>query len=215
MRILRRPLTLRGRLIAAVLALSAVGLAVFAGTSVMLLQHSLISRVDQRFPHFTEQLARGRIPLRLPSEIQEFTLGPRGIEQIGPQLGSSGGPVLNLGAVRRHAGHHPFTVADQAGGSPWRVRAVALPNHRVGVVAISLASLDATRRLLLIIEAIVGGIVLALIGIVATVVVALGLRPLTRIEQTAQAIAGGELDRRVAERDPRTETGRLGAALNV
>ncbi|MGH3826392.1 MAG: sensor histidine kinase, partial [Pseudonocardiaceae bacterium] len=60
-----------------------------------------------------------------------------------------------------------------------------------------------------------GGILLALIGIIATVVVRLGLRPLTRIEQTAEAIAGGELDRRVTDSDPRTETGRLGAALNV
>ncbi len=38
---------------------------------------------------------------------------------------------------------------------------------------------------------------------------------MTRIEHTAQAIAGGELDRRVPDSDPRTETGRLGAALNV
>lgn len=215
MRFPRRPLTLRSRLIAALLTLSAVGLAVFAGTSVLLLQRSLISRVDdQRLLHATEQLARGRLPTRLPSDVQEVVFGPRGIEQIGTQSGPSGGPVLSLAAARRHAGH-PFTVADQAGGSAWRVRTVALPNHRIGAVAISLASLEATRRLLLIIEAIVGGIVLALIGIVATVVVALGLRPLTRIEQTAQAIAGGELDRRVAEHDPRTETGRLGAALNV
>jgi two-component system, OmpR family, sensor kinase len=211
MRILRRPLTLRGRLIAALLTLSAVGLILFSGTSVMLLQRSLISRADQRLSHATEQLVRGR---RLPSDVQEVILGPPGIEQLPPQSGSSGGPVLSLATARQQVGHR-FTVADQAGGSSWRVRAVELSNHRVGVVAISLSSLDATRRLLLSIEAIVGAIVLALIGIVATVVVALGLRPLTRIEQTAQAIAGGELDRRVADSDPRTETGRLGAALNV
>ncbi|MGH3869439.1 MAG: sensor histidine kinase [Pseudonocardiaceae bacterium] len=214
MRILRRPLTLRGRLITALLVFSAVGLIVFAGASVLLLRQSLLSRVDQRLSRPIEQLARGRLSPRLPSDVQEAILGPRGIEQIGPQSGSSGGPVLNLAAARRHAGGHPFIVADQLGGSAWRVRAVELPNHRIGVVAISLGSLDAIRRLL-IIEAIVGGIVLALIGIVATVVVALGLRPLTRIEQTAEAIAGGELDRRVADSDPRTETGRLGAALNV
>jgi two-component system OmpR family sensor kinase len=213
MRILRRPLTLRGRLIVALLVFCAVGLAVFAGTSVLLLQRSLISRVDQRLSHPTEQLARGRLSARLPSDVEEAILGPAGTEQIGPP-GSSGGPVLNLATARRHAGH-PFTVADQAHGSSWRVRAVELADHRIGVVAISLASLDATRQLLLIIEAIVGGIVLALIGIVATVVVALGLRPLTRMERTAEAIAGGELDRRVADSDPRTETGRLGAALNV
>jgi two-component system, OmpR family, sensor kinase len=40
------------------------------------------------------------------------------------------------------------------------------------------------------------------------------LRPLTEVEHTAAAIAAGELDRRVPERDPRTEVGRLSQALN-
>ena len=40
------------------------------------------------------------------------------------------------------------------------------------------------------------------------------LRPLTEVEQTAAAIAAGQLDRRVPERDPRTEVGRLSQALN-
>jgi two-component system, OmpR family, sensor kinase len=40
------------------------------------------------------------------------------------------------------------------------------------------------------------------------------LRPLVEVEQTAAAIAGGQLDRRVPQRDPRTEVGRLSLALN-
>lgn len=40
------------------------------------------------------------------------------------------------------------------------------------------------------------------------------LRPLVEVEQTAAAIAAGQLDRRVPERDPRTEVGRLSLALN-
>ena len=39
-------------------------------------------------------------------------------------------------------------------------------------------------------------------------------RPLSEVEQTAAAIAAGQLDRRVPERDPRTEVGRLSLALN-
>jgi two-component system OmpR family sensor kinase len=214
MRILRRPLTLRVRLISALLVLSFFGLAGFAVTSVMLLQNSLQHTVDHRFSHFTEQIAHGRLLVRLPSDVQEAILGPRGTAEIGQQPGQSGAPVPNLATAQRHVGS-PFTMPDPSGGSPWRVDTVALPHHRIGVVAISLSSVNATMRPLLIIEPIVGGIVLALIGMVATVVVRLGLRPLTRIEQTAEAIAGGELDRRVPDSDPRTETGRLGAALNV
>jgi two-component system OmpR family sensor kinase len=40
------------------------------------------------------------------------------------------------------------------------------------------------------------------------------LRPLVEVEQTAAAIAAGELERRVPQRDPRTEVGRLSLALN-
>ena len=214
MRIPRRPFTLRGRLITALLVFSLVGLTVFAGVSVLLLRQSLLGRVDQRLNRFTEQIAHGRLSPRPPSDLQEAILGTDGTEEIGQQPGQSGGPVLSLATARRHAGH-PFTVPDQAHGSAWRVSTVELPHHHMGVAAISLSSVDATMRPLLIIEPIVGGIVLALIGIVSTVVVRLGLRPLTRIEQTAEAIAAGELDRRVPDSDPRTETGRLGAALNV
>jgi two-component system, OmpR family, sensor kinase len=221
-RIPRRPLTLRGRLIAALLVFSAVGLAVFAGASVLLLRHSLLHRVDDQLAHFTLRrmvTAEGPNPPRLPSDFRLTILEPNGTErsELGQQPGQQGGPALpalDLAAVRHHAGR-AITVPDRVAGSGWRIRAVELPDHKIGVIALSLGATDVTLRQLLIIEAIVGGIILFLVGGVATVVVAIGLRPLTRIERTAEAIAGGELDRRVADSDPRTETGRLGAALNV
>ena len=45
-------------------------------------------------------------------------------------------------------------------------------------------------------------------------VVRLGLRPLDSIGHTAEAIAAGDLSRRVEPADDRTEVGRLGRALN-
>ena len=41
------------------------------------------------------------------------------------------------------------------------------------------------------------------------------LRPLVDIEETAGEIAQGHLNRRVPERDPRTEIGSLGRSLNT
>src|SRR5262249_32311170 len=64
------------------------------------------------------------------------------------------------------------------------------------------------------IDVLVGLAVLVLIGVVGVAVVRSSLRPLVEIERTAGAIAGGDLSRRVPERDPRTEIGRLGLALN-
>ena len=57
-------------------------------------------------------------------------------------------------------------------------------------------------------------VLLALAG-VGVVIVRASLRPLVEIEQTARAIAAGDLTRRVPDRDPRTEVGRLGRALNT
>ena len=53
---------------------------------------------------------------------------------------------------------------------------------------------------------------LALVGVA---LVRASLRPLTDIEQTAEGIAAGDLTRRVPDRDPRTEVGRLGRSLNA
>ncbi|WP_327085246.1 HAMP domain-containing protein [Nonomuraea sp. NBC_01738] len=60
----------------------------------------------------------------------------------------------------------------------------------------------------------VGGGALLVLAFACHWLVRRSLRPLGEIEQTAQAIAGGDLSRRVPERDSRTEMGQLGAALN-
>jgi two-component system OmpR family sensor kinase len=57
--------------------------------------------------------------------------------------------------------------------------------------------------------------VLFVLLIVGIAVVRANLRPLVEIEETAEEIADGHLNRRVPERDPRTEIGRLGRSLNI
>jgi two-component system OmpR family sensor kinase len=53
------------------------------------------------------------------------------------------------------------------------------------------------------------------LAVVSVAVVRTNLRPLDDIEETAQDIAAGHLDRRVPDRDPRTEVGRLGQSINT
>src|SRR5207342_1901687 len=72
-----------------------------------------------------------------------------------------------------------------------------------------------TLAALALIDLIVSGIVLVALAIVGIAAVRISLRPLTDIEQTAQAIASGDLSQRVPDRDPRTEVGRLGRSLNA
>src|SRR4051812_42022075 len=172
----RRPLSLRGRLITALLVFSSVGLLLFGGASVLLLRHYLLSRVDQQLVHFSVHRVFDTPP-RVPSDVRVTILQPDGRTtlEIGQQQGQSGGPALpswdRSSELARP--NTPFTVLDIAGGSAWRVRTVQLPDNRIVAIAVPLASMEATLGRLLIIECIVGGMVLALIGVVATVVVAL------------------------------------------
>jgi two-component system OmpR family sensor kinase len=82
------------------------------------------------------------------------------------------------------------------------------------VVALPLADVRATLSQLLFIEVLVWVGVLLVAGAAGLYLVRLGLKPLTEIESTAGAIAGGDLTQRVRRSDNRTEIGRLGLALN-
>ena len=81
-------------------------------------------------------------------------------------------------------------------------------------VAIDLSDVQSTVRALIYAQLGIGGAVLLVLGVAGYWVVHRSLRPLVEVEQTAAAIAAGQLDRRVPERDPRTEVGRLSLALN-
>jgi two-component system OmpR family sensor kinase len=82
------------------------------------------------------------------------------------------------------------------------------------VVAIPLRDMnDALHRLLLVEMVVTLGVLLGL-ALLAWWVIKLGLRPLEDMQQTAGAIAAGDLSRRIDVVDERTEVGRLGLALN-
>jgi len=82
-------------------------------------------------------------------------------------------------------------------------------------VAVPLSDTEATLSHLLVLELIVSGAILLALAAATWLVVRLGLRPLEEMADTAGEIAAGDLSQRVDDTDERTETGRLGAALNV
>jgi two-component system OmpR family sensor kinase len=86
--------------------------------------------------------------------------------------------------------------------------------HGLTTVAVDLSDVQHTVRSLVWLQFGIGVAVLVVIGIVGYAVVHRSLRPLSEVERTAAAIASGQLDRRIPERDPRTEVGRLSLALN-
>ncbi len=96
----------------------------------------------------------------------------------------------------------------------WRAMTVEGPNGELTTVAIDLSDVQSSVRALIWSQVGIGTVVLVVLGIVGYAVVHRSLRPLVEVERTAAAIAAGQLDRRVPERDPRTEVGRLSSALN-
>jgi two-component system OmpR family sensor kinase len=102
-------------------------------------------------------------------------------------------------------------------GSTKRVRVVEseLVNGSLGVFAISTANTEAAVRRLIVTEGIVSAIVLAVMGLVVFWVIRLGIRPIRRMTDAADAITAGAVDRRVEVPADGTEAARLGQALNT
>jgi two-component system, OmpR family, sensor kinase len=126
-----------------------------------------------------------------------------------PQL-----PTWTLDQVRASHGA-PFTVGSRSGGSSWRV--IALPRaDGLGsvMVAQSLQPMQSTVRRLALTEAAAGLLLLALLAVASSLLVRRSLRPLRTVEQTAGALADGDLTQRVPEADPRTEVGQLASSFN-
>jgi two-component system OmpR family sensor kinase len=112
-------------------------------------------------------------------------------------------------------GPEPVTVGSIEGSDvEWRAMTVRGPRGELTTVAIDLSDVDSTMRSLEYAQLGIGLAVLLVLGVAGYAVVHRSLRPLAEVEQTAAAIAAGQLDRRVPERDVRTEVGRLSLALN-
>ena len=115
------------------------------------------------------------------------------------------------------------TVPAQSGGGRWR--ALGFPTSYIDpqgntisgtvIVAEDVTSVYGTIQQLAGVDLIVSIVIVFVLLIVAIAVVRANLRPLVDIEETAGEIADGHLNRRVPERDPRTEIGSLGRSLNI
>jgi two-component system OmpR family sensor kinase len=119
---------------------------------------------------------------------------------------------------RASQAYHPDSASIDVGsaggrGPEYRLQATSLPGETL-VVASSLASVNATLASLRTIELAVSlGLLVALL-ILMTLLIRLGLRPLEDMSREADAIADGDLTRRVRPTDGDGEIARLGRALN-
>jgi two-component system, OmpR family, sensor kinase len=227
-------MTLRTRLLIVLVTLLTVGLASGAAVTCRALEHYLLSRVDQQvraaYPLIEQDVLR--VPGNRPDD-NGFLVGTYGALIAGdghllcettPRPGGDSAttarpkitPVI-LRATRLHPDVATVglrTVPGEGGVRHYRVLTERLTNGDVLVVAVPLTQLDDTFAHLTHLEITVSLVLAAVLALLGSVILRFGLRPLTRMERTADAIAAGDLTRRVDHANPRTEAGRLGLALN-
>ncbi|MFD2349193.1 histidine kinase dimerization/phospho-acceptor domain-containing protein [Nonomuraea ferruginea] len=124
-------------------------------------------------------------------------------------------PRLDAAAVEARAGR-PFTVSGDD-GEQWRTVAVPATRgtHASVVAAVSLDGMNSTVQRVRVASLVAGGLLLGLLALTGGFAIRAGLAPLRRVEETAAAIAAGDLSRRVPEpAGPGTEVGRLARSLN-
>ena len=234
--------SLRNRLILATLALATIAITASDLAATNSLRSFLISQADNQLNEVVQtsllRLDRAGIepeaesedknsfrPLRPLSGVPTTTavtlldLSGNVVGQVGGQFANSIDikefHKLTPAEVLKNKGK-PFTIPGADGQPDIRAVARILPSG-VGTVVISVAldSVDRTMRGLAGIYFLISLIVIIAIGFVARSLIKLSLKPLNKIEETAAAIAEGDLSARLPEVNPNTEVGRLTGSLNT
>lgn len=223
-------LSLRARLIVVCLALLSCGVLVTDAVSVGLLRQHLVDRVDSQLrllgAVFVRVPVAGPVTGQLPAELRTAldVISDVYVVELAPdgstvrEARTPGGsvprlPPIDSSTARAREGQ-PFDVPG------WRVIVGVRPAGTFGegntvVVAAQLAKVDSTVRRVWTVSGVTVVLVLVVLAGVGWFAMQAGLRPLRRIEETAAAIAGGDLTHRVPDlAPPTTEVGRLTAALN-
>lgn len=223
----RQPL--RVQLVLITVVLGGAALVVAGGVAAAALRGYLVAQVDEQLRGFVQgpgpgaatgepgdRRGPGGPDDRVPGEFYvQYRADTGTVQVLSRPLGSGAPeiPALTQTEAARLSGQ-PFTEPGTSGSGSWRI---VLAPAQGGVVAVAkpLAEIDATVGRLVLLELVVGGVVLALLALAATLVVRRNLRPLVTVEHTASAIARGDLSRRVPPGEPGTEVGELAAAVNA
>src|SRR6266487_4579863 len=243
-RLLSERTPLRVKLITAVLALVTIALGAIGVASVYVLHSYLTTQSDNELKDAISSINTDSLISKQPGYLYRVEYEQNlfaGIQLPGSQLawsyadmpgiGSPGQARQSLPALPTSAGWAGIaptlvTVPAQSGSDTWRVITQTFSYQAVSstgstqqvtgtlVVGTDLGNVNATVRRIAYFDMIVGAVIVLVLALVGVAAVRANLRPLDEIEETAEAIADGHLDRRVPERDPRTEIGRLGRSLN-
>lgn len=226
-------LSLRARLLIGVISLVVIGLLVSNIATYAALQTFLVSRLDDQLKsgHAEAMAALGEREGPGPAPSSSFPTGTvlqvigldgtvlaERVTSLQGTRQSTARPVLpkTLPVKATDTPSDPFTVAGTNGIAKFRV--TDWPENffqgQYVVLAIPMTDVQATLNQLLLLETFISGLVVIGTGLLAWLIIQIGLRPLKRMGGVAEEIAAGDLTRRVEPATSRTEIGRLGLALN-
>ncbi|MBB2914726.1 two-component system OmpR family sensor kinase [Streptosporangium becharense] len=204
---------LQVKLIAVILVLLMIALALIGVGSVSIMRGYLIDRVDTQIGLNADSALR-----RLRRDAATLAGKPLAPD-VRLELRDRGGRItLLLSGTEVEGKPGPQVPADH-GDEPfesgdWRVRAIPLDDGGKLLVAVDMGEVRQIVGRLALVELLGGGGLMLMLAGAGVLIIRRSLRPLQEIERTAQAIAAGDLSRRVPDTDPRTEVGRLGRSLN-
>ena len=231
-------MSLRRRLVAAIVVVGAV--LVIAGVAVAgLIRGALIDQVDQQLERATGPLGVfiGAVEAGVPvgpsdglgpspggEEGERFTElyvavgSSEGMRVFGPTYGEDAPPdLVEVMPAPGTQVDREFKTVDAVGGDGPRYRVLleGVPGGGAIAVAQSLRDTDNTYRQIVTVEVLAFLAVLLTLAVAAWWLLRHGVRPLDKMAATANAIADGDLSRRVEPAEAATEVGRLGIALNT
>ncbi len=201
---------LRVTLVVALVFLAALGLLISGVVVTSVMQRVVLGGVDRQLFDAAHIWARpeARLPSRLPPMFYVRTTNAQGVVEL------RSAPSSSVPDLPPDLDNHPRTVGSVGKPSDrWRALEVVHPDG-VSVVAVHLDQGKNIVDRLVGLQIFVGLAVLAILAAVAQLVIRRSLRPLREVEETASAIAGGDLHRRVPVRGTRTEVDLLSQSLN-
>jgi two-component system OmpR family sensor kinase len=237
-------MTLRLKIVLALVALVAVGLVCFGVVTYALYARAQYDRLDDQLrnaiplvsgqlyeqagleqgpmtgqPPPNEHPGRGGGPPVVvpPSAYGELRSAAGEVVTSVALSGSTDRPKLATDLTPPATGTELITTGSVEGGGQWRaaVTASTRGDGFVSVVAVPMTDVTDSLHRLVLIEVTASGILLALLALGSWIIVRRGLQPLEHMATSARSISGGSLSERVAPSDGRTEVGQLGLALNT
>ncbi|MGA8045108.1 MAG: HAMP domain-containing sensor histidine kinase [Dermatophilaceae bacterium] len=214
------------RLVAILLTLLLLTVSLTTAGTALLLKRDLVERVDAELRAATrpvvaqalqDMMATGstRIPTTYSLVI----------------MNAEGRPVLTVDSTvarahpdvaplmiddQRVTGGEPFTVRSGADGLQWRVVAGRLSDGQTTfALAIPLTSVNETVRRMVVMAGLFGVAAILTAAATGSLAVRRAFRPLRQIEDTAEAIAGGDLTRRIPTHAADDEVASLSRSLNA